>query len=351
MDNQPRYRSSRSSRTDASGRSDSGVYSSDARPRRSRPRQRRLAAGPVALIAILVVVLVVAVPVGLSWARGRKPSTPQSYAPAVAPVPVSQSASEPVSSATEPAAAKQDAALAPAEAAAAAVPPVEDTSWQEKYKGKLVLGFKPEPGYKAVALTFDDGPNYQTRTVLKHLAKYEARGTFFFSGVLLKRKDATKHAVLVEEAGSEVANHTMNHAIDDISAMWRRPYGFNLAQATGPDKLLKPVIGHNTLWLRPMGGNIDATGIKAANDSGHLVINWTVDSNDSHGGPRTPDYIYRQCTENVKSGDVILLHVTKAESMKALPKICAELDRQGFKIVTLSELASHSTPITAKVPK
>ncbi len=155
--------------------------------------------------------------------------------------------------------------------------------------------------------------------------------------------------MLVEEAGSEVANHTMTHAIDDISAMWRRPYAFDVAQATGPDKLVEPLIGHNTLWLRPMGGNIDATGIRAANDTGHLVINWTVDSNDSHGGPRTPDYIYRQCTEGIKSGDVVLLHVTKPESMKALPRICAELKRQGFELVTLSELARHSTPITTKV--
>jgi peptidoglycan/xylan/chitin deacetylase (PgdA/CDA1 family) len=226
-----------------------------------------------------------------------------------------------------------------------------DTSWQEKYRGKIVLGFKPEPGYKAIALTFDDGPNYRTKYVLQTLEEHGGKGTFFFSGTLLKREGATKHAVLVEDAGSEVANHTMTHAINDISAMWRRPYAFDVAQATGPDKLVKPVIGHNTLWLRPMGGNIDATGVKAANDTGHLVINWTVDSNDSHGGPRTPDYIYDQCTQNVKSGDVVLLHVTKKESMTALPRICAELERRGFKMVTLSELAQHSTPITAKIPK
>jgi peptidoglycan/xylan/chitin deacetylase (PgdA/CDA1 family) len=295
------------------------------------------------LAALLVVSLGLAVPVAISWARGRKPAPVSNLASRPTTSPVAASTSESVSA---PAPSSSTPAPAAADASASV-----DTSWQDRYRGKIALGFKPEPGYKAVALTFDDGPNYQTAYVLRTLEEHGGKGTFFFSGTLLKRKGATKHAVLVEDAGSEVANHTMNHAINDISAMWRRPYEFDVAQATGPDKLVKPVIGHNTLWLRPMGGNIDANGVKAANDTGHLVINWTVDSNDSHGGPRTPDYIYDICTKNVKSGDVILLHVTKKESMAALPRICAELDRRGFKLVTLSELAQHSTPITTKIPK
>ena len=116
-------------------------------------------------------------------------------------------------------------------------------------------------------------------------------------------------------------------------------------------KLVKKQVGHQTLWLRPMGGNIDATGIRAANDTGHLVINWTLDSNDSHGWDHTPDYVYNQVVKNVHSGDVVLLHVTHPESMAALPRICAELTRRGYKLVTVSELAAHGTPIVAKVRK
>ena len=101
-----------------------------------------------------------------------------------------------------------------------------------------------------------------------------------------------------------------------------------------------------------MGGMIDATGMKAAVDTNHLVINWTIDSNDSHGGPRTADYIYDQVTTNVRSGDVVLLHVTHPESMAALPRICATLTQQGYKLVTLSELAQHSTAaITQPIKK
>jgi len=294
-----------------------------------------------------MVALVIAVPVGISWARGRK-AAPVSTG-GVEPQAASQVASEPaVSSASN---AETSAAASGEFTDDVPVPADADTSWQEQYKGKLVFGFKPEPGYKAVALTFDDGPNGETQYVLKTLAEYGGQGTFFDSGRKLAPKWAHTQAKMIEKAGSEIANHTQSHTVNDVGSLWRRTYDFDVKEITQPDTYVKEQVGHNMLWVRPMGGMIDATGVKAAADTGHLVINWTIDSNDSHGGPRSVDYIYRQCTDNVKSGDVILLHVTKKESMEALPLICAELQRKGLKMVTVSELAKHSAPISGKIPK
>ena len=87
-----------------------------------------------------------------------------------------------------PAKAPSDVPIADSAEAQPADAASEDTSWQERYKGKLVLGFKPEPGYKAVALTFDDGPNGQTQYILKTLAEYDGQGTFFDSGRKLEPK-------------------------------------------------------------------------------------------------------------------------------------------------------------------
>jgi peptidoglycan/xylan/chitin deacetylase (PgdA/CDA1 family) len=316
------------------------------RPRGPRRQRRRSLAGPIAVVVVLVVALVVAVPAALSWARGRK------QAPvAVAPATASQSAPVASQPAVVPAEAQDGAVPADSALAVPADAASEDTSWQERYKGKLVLGFRPEPGYKAVALTFDDGPNGQTQYILKTLAEYDGQGTFFDSGRKLKPKWAVTQAPMIEKAGSEIANHTQSHTVNDVGSLWKRTYDFDVKEITQPDTYVKATVGHNMLWVRPMGGMIDANGVKAAADTGHLVINWTIDSNDSHGGPRSVDYLYRQCTQNVKSGDVILLHVTKQESMDALPRICAELQKRGLKMVTVSELAKHSTPITAKIPK
>ena len=308
-----------------------------------RPRKKRRRTWPWAVG--LIVLLGGA---GGWWLLSGRPLLPARSAASTAPLHVASVVATETTAAAEPTA---TAAATSAETSSAEATAVADTSWHERYSGKLVLGFKPEAGYKAVALTFDDGPNSRTQYIIDTLKRYDGTATFFFSGKLLQRKGAAKQAALVDESGFEVANHTQDHAIGNVSAMWHRSYDFDVAEIAGPDKYIKPQIGHNTLWVRPMGGAIDATGIRAAKDTGHLVINWTVDSNDSHGGPRTPDYIYSQVTDGISSGDVVLLHVTHPESMKALPRICEELTRRGFRLVTLSELAAHSRPITGRIPK
>jgi peptidoglycan-N-acetylglucosamine deacetylase len=228
-----------------------------------------------------------------------------------------------------------------------------DPKWMKKYRGKIIDGFKTEPGYKAVALTFDDGPNGETQHVIDAVSKVGGQATFFFTGRKLAKSWAVKQPEIIWKAGFELANHTQHHTLPDArSSLWHRSYETDLAEINGPEVYAKRGTGRNTVWVRPMGGNIDATGVKAANDTDHLVINWSIDSNDSHDGPHTPDYIYEQCTTNISSGDVILLHVTHPESMEALPRIVAKLTKQGFKLVTLTELAQHSTgAITQRVPE
>jgi len=348
MDDRARSRASRNRRADAPRREARHASRPDATTRGPGRRTARRATAPSVLVAIVVIALLAAVPAGISWARGRRGAPPANGSASSG-----RPTSDPDAGATRAASTSASLAGAAGEGSSPedASEPAEDTSWQEQYRGKLVLGFEPEPGYKAVALTFDDGPNGQTQYVLDTLAEYEGRGTFFDSGRKLKPTWARTQGRMIEKAGSEIANHTQSHTIDDVGSLWRRSYEVAVEEITRPDTYVMEQVGHKTLWVRPMGGMIDATGVKAAKDTGHLVINWTIDSNDSHGGPRTPEYIYEQCTENVKSGDVILLHVTKQESMDALPRICKKLRAEGFELVTVSELAKHSTPITAKIPK
>ena len=227
-----------------------------------------------------------------------------------------------------------------------------DPAWMKKFLGLEIDGFKTEPGFKAVALTFDDGPNGETAYVINTMKKYGGQATFFDTGRKLAKGWAKPQPGIIWKAGFELGNHTQHHTINNVSSMWHRTYAVDLAEINGPDVFARYGTGRPTTWLRPMGGMIDATGMKAAVDTNHLVINWTIDSNDSHGGPRTADYIYDQVTTNVRSGDVVLLHVTHPESMAALPRICATLTQQGYKLVTLSELAQHSTAaITQPIKK
>jgi peptidoglycan-N-acetylglucosamine deacetylase len=299
------------------------------RRQRERDRLRRMRlTRTIAAAAVLVVVVAIAAWLVLARAKPSATST------ATAAGSKTATSAAPSATATTPA-----KASSPATGSASAS---TDTSWQKKYRGKIVAGFVMPSTYKAVALTFDDGPNWATPHIIDIVKGFGGKGTFFFSGKGLRVPSRLPQASLVENAGWEVANHTWDHANNGYSAVWKRTYSFDVMEITNPDKLMKPLIGHNTLWVRPMGGNIDATGIKAANDTGHLVINWSVDSGDSRGWKQTPEYVFHNSTTNIKSGDVILLHATHYESYKALPRICKELQRQGFQLVTVSDLAAHA---------
>ena len=311
----------------------------------------------IAAIAVALIVMVAFLGMRVGVGRWFRPSAPNSS---------TQNAASAASNAGAPGAVAKAAASRQGEAKPAPVSgtasseasggpawATADPSWIDRYKGKIIDGFKTESGYKAVALTFDDGPNGETQHVIDTLAKYGGQATFFDSGRKLAMSWAVTQPSIIWKAGFELGNHTQHHTLPDgVSSMWHRSYATDLAEINGPDKYAVKGTGRKTVWLRPMGGMIDATGVKAAVNTGHLVINWTIDSNDSHGGPRTPDYIYDQVTNGIKSGDVVLLHVTHPESMAALPRIAATLNQRGFKLVTLSELAQHSTAaITQSIPK
>lgn len=65
------------------------------------------------------------------------------------------------------------------------------------------------PG-KAVALTFDDGPDQWTDAILDLLEAHEVPATFFALGEKVLERD--KEAQRIVDLGCEIANHTHSHA-------------------------------------------------------------------------------------------------------------------------------------------
>ena len=182
---------------------------------------------------------------------------------------------------------------------------------------------------KMVALTFDDGPGKYTKAILKCLDKYDAHATFFVLGSQVNDyKSAVKKADLI---GCEIGSHTFDHV--NLTALSKK--GIK-SQINKTDKRLKAIIGHGATLMRPPYGYVNSTVKKTVKKP---IVTWNVDTRDWE--TRNVSSTYSNVIKNAKDGSIILMHDIHGSTKKAVLKIIPELKKQGYQIVTVSELAEY----------
>ena len=186
-----------------------------------------------------------------------------------------------------------------------------------------------DPGKKLVALTFDDGPSEYTKRILRTLKQYDSVATFFVVGNRVELfEDVLKEEL---EIGCEIGNHTYEHKVlTELNAeqIWLQIYRTNEA--------VKKVTGeYPTLMRPPCGYDNGSTNCIIAMP----LILWSVD---------TKDWQTQNCycsvqtvLENVKDGDIILMHDMYEASAEAVETIVPSLIAEGYQLVTVSELAEY----------
>ena len=181
---------------------------------------------------------------------------------------------------------------------------------------------------KYVALTYDDGPSLiSTKKLLDLLERYGAKATFFVTGV-----NANSNKELVKEIvdrGNEVGNHTLDHVWltkTDEKEMKRQIYG--------NENLLKFLTDQKgDMLIRPPYGAINDDIMNTIQSP---FIMWSVDSRDWE----IKDVIKIQSNvmRNVEDGDIIIMHDGYETTIEASENVLIDLQKQGFEIVTVSEL-------------
>ena len=199
----------------------------------------------------------------------------------------------------------------------------------------LAVGWYPtpravDPSLPMIALTFDDGPGQSSTTaILDALEKNKAVATFFVQG---KNAAAYPDQIRREaELGMEIGNHSYNH-----------PKLTNLSASAIADQIKKTdnavfkSVGSYTALLRPPYGDFNAS-VKSA--AGKPLILWSIDTLDwKH---RNPDTTVQTILGKVKDGDIILMHDIYNETATAAARVIPELQKRGFQLVTVSELARY----------
>jgi peptidoglycan/xylan/chitin deacetylase (PgdA/CDA1 family) len=194
------------------------------------------------------------------------------------------------------------------------------------------------PGKKRIALTFDAGATGTTcPRIMAALHDHGVHITMFFTGKFAEQyPDCLKEAVA---DGHELGNHTYSH-LDSRDLTDDQLIG-ELSRA---EIIIRNLTGVSTKpYWRPPFGAYNAHVLNVAASQGYRSIYWTLDSLDSVGQPKTPDFIFNRVT-NTKGveldGAIILQHFGSDASADALPRELDRLQEMGLQVVTISGLLS-----------
>ena len=189
---------------------------------------------------------------------------------------------------------------------------------------------------KAVALTFDDGPNPNTTPVaLELLKKYNAKGTFFMVGKAVAGNEEIIKQVVAE--GHQIGNHSWSHPLLTKISLEQAK-----SQINDTTEALKKASGQDVHIMRPPYGGINAT-IQAAVDQSFIL--WDVDTLDWKN--RNTASIMKE-VRKARPGSIILMHDVHQTSINALPSVIQNLTEQGFELVTIDELMGDQLELHQK---
>ena len=193
---------------------------------------------------------------------------------------------------------------------------------------------------KLVALTFDDGPSGRfTRRLLAELEARDAKATFLLCGYRIEQyPDLTKQ---IFQQGHEIGLHGYSHK--SMQNMCRQ----EAVQEIKKTLALLPS-GCDVSFLRPPGGLYNPCVKSVAEEFGLSILHWSLDPKDWATG--NIKAIESAVVNHIQDGDVILLHDMSDSSVDAALRIVDELQKQGFRLVTASELAqAKSIPLVPGV--
>lgn len=195
-----------------------------------------------------------------------------------------------------------------------------------------VMGGAVDPSKPMIALTFDDGPSNVTPRILDALEANGARATFYMVGNRINSYPDTVRRM--DALGCEFGNHTWAHTY--LTRLSAQGVHDTLNQTS---QVLQNLVGKRTTTVRPPGGYINGNVKQALASYGTPAIMWSIDTLDwkTRNAQSTINTVLNQ----VKDGDVILMHDLYSATADAAAVLIPELKNRGYQLVTVSELAAY----------
>jgi peptidoglycan-N-acetylglucosamine deacetylase len=225
---------------------------------------------------------------------------------------------------------------------------VAGMAWAVRGRSSAVFGpsvWHGEPGRKAIALTFDDGPSPATPRILEILAGYGAKATFFQCGENVVRAPEWSRAVAA--AHHEIGNHSYSHPIfaltrpSFIGDEFRRAQDAIREATSVSPVLMRAPYGVRWYGFREMQQRLGLTGVM-----------WSVMGRDWKLS--APVIAWRVSTQ-VRDGAIVCLHDGRGTlkhpdtraTVEAVRRIVPQLLEKGYHFETVSQLLCPLTRSTA----
>lgn len=198
---------------------------------------------------------------------------------------------------------------------------------------------------EAVAMTFDDGPDpSSTPDILNLLAKYRVSATFYING---HRAERYPHLIReIVSQGHTIGNHTYSHdnfiMLKSAGALKKeiQKTQLVLSQLDVFPYTFRPPVGITSPRLKNVLNQLDMYAVTFSRRAGDR-------------GNRQIDHLSQKILQNLRSGDIIMLHDKPLPNEKMKQHWLAEIDHilAGIKnaklsILPLAELIDR--PIMAK---
>jgi len=203
---------------------------------------------------------------------------------------------------------------------------------------------------KAVAITFDDGPDsLTTPELLRLLSKHDIKATFFVAG-----KKAAEYPELIKEIvsqGHSVGNHSYSHdrfiMLKSIAAL--------LKEVESTQDVLKG-FGVTPLAFRPPGGITTPRLRKVLQKLGMYNVNFSCRVID--GGNRWVNGLSEKLLKRIRSDDIVALHDIRPQKealfsywLNEIELIFSGIKSKGFSVLPLSALIEKPVMIRSSEPE
>ncbi|KAB5592780.1 putative effector protein [Ceratobasidium theobromae] len=190
---------------------------------------------------------------------------------------------------------------------------------------------------KTIAITFDDGPDTYTKTIVDTLDKAGGKATFFFNGKNFNciydttNSDRVKYAF---DRGHQVASHTWAHlhlpTLTDAQIT---------SEFSRTNDAIKKITGAVPAFVRPPFGEYNTNVQTISGNFQQSLVTWDFDSQDWNGATTAQMEAAFKAKIDANPNSILPLSHERftTSALEVLPWLINYAKSKGYKLVTVAE--------------